>query len=169
MYTPHTVTLIVADETDDGMNYNSVILDGVFLDLSKRSNINRSGLADADAATLFIPFSVKAYVPAKAETGLAIAGQAVAGIAIAGKTKHCKTYLTPKAYAALTDKYDHWTLFDGGESSGADCFFIKGIIDEEGISYAEALKKYDFVYHVSTVDLRDFGRKRMQHWQVGGR
>ena len=157
MYTPHTVTLIVADETDDGMNYNSVILDGVFLDLSKRSNINRSGLADADAATLFIPFSVKAYVYAKAETGLA------------GKTKHFKTYLTPEAYAALTDKNDHWTLFDGGESSGADCFFIKGIIDEEGISYAEALKKYDFVYHVSTVDFRDFGRKRMQHWQVGGR
>jgi hypothetical protein len=159
----------MADETDDGMNYNSVILDGVFLDLNQRSNINKSGLADADRATLFIPFSVKAYVPAKAETGLAIAGQAVAGYAIAGKTEHIKTYLTPKAYAALQDKYDHWTIFDGGESSGADCFFVKGVIDEEALSYAEAVRKYDFVYHVSTVDLRDFGRRRMQHWQVGGR
>ena len=148
MYTPHTVTLIVADETDDGMHYNPVILDGVFLDLSKRSNINRSGLADADAATLFIPFSVKAYYPDQ---------------------EHKKSFLGLKAYAAMEDKSVYWTLFDGGESSGADCFFIKGIIDEEVISYSEAIKKYDFVYHVSTVDLRDFGREHMRHWQVGGR
>lgn len=148
MYTPHVVTLILADEQDDGMHYNPVILDGVFLDLSKRSNINRSGLADADSATLFIPFSVKAYD---------------------GETGNDKTYIPPKGYAAMVDKSGYWTLFDGGESSGAECFFIKGKIDEEALSYAEALKKYDYVYRVSTVDLRDFGRESMRHWQVGGR
>lgn len=141
MYTPHTVTLIIAEETDNGMTYNPVILSGVFLDLGKRSNINRSGLADADAATLFIPFSI--------DPG--------------------KQYVTPKVYQELEDKADFWTLFDGGESSGAECYFIKGAIPDAYISYAEAQRTYDYVYHVSTVDLRDFGRKRMQHWQVGGR
>lgn len=169
MYTPHTVTLIIANETDDGMNYNPVILSGVFLDLSKRSNINRSGLADADAATLFIPFTVKAEYPATPEQGSAIAGKAIAGLAISGKDMHAKTYLLPKAYAASDSKGDFWTLFDGGESSGAECYFIKGAIQNAAISYAEARNTYDYVYHVTTVDLRDFGRKRMQHWQVGGR
>lgn len=137
MYTPHTVTLICAD--DDG--YNSVILRGVFLDLNKRSNINRSGLSDADSATLFIPFSVNAD----------------------------KEYKTPKAYEALEDKSAYWTLYDDGNDSGADCYFIKGEATEDIYPFSTARAKHDYVYQVSSVDLRDFGSERMRHWQVGGR
>ena len=60
MYTPHTVTLILAEEGDNGTEYYPVILSGVFLDLAKKSNITKSGLSDADAATLLIPFGVDA-------------------------------------------------------------------------------------------------------------
>ncbi len=142
MYTPHTVTLIMAEEQNDGtMAYNSVILEGVFLDLNKRSNINKSGLADADAATLFIPFSINPG----------------------------KEYVSPKAYKELADKSGYWTLFDDGDSSGAECYFIKGSIANAGISFANAKNTYDYVYHVTSVDLRDFGQARMQHWQVGGK
>ncbi len=170
MYTPHTVTLIIADETTDGeMEYNSVILHGVFLDLNKRSNVNKSGLADADSATLFIPFSVKAEYPATSEQGSAIADEAIAGIATSGKDVHTKTYLLPKAYAASDSKGDHWTLFDGGKSGPAECYFIKGAIEDAEISFAEAKDSYDYVYRVTSVDLRDFGRASMQHWQVGGK
>lgn len=141
MYTPHTVTLIMANETDDGMEYNSVILKGVFLDLSKRSNVNKSGLADADSATLFIPMSINPG----------------------------KEYLPPKKYKEKSDKSDFWTLFDGGDSSGSECYFIKGAVNAGNLSYKDARENYDYVYRVTSVDLRDFGRERMRHWQVGGR
>ena len=137
MYTPHTVTLVMAE--NDG--YNSVVLRGVFLDLSKRSNINKSGLSDADSATLFIPFSVDAD----------------------------KDYITPKAYEALLDKSGYWTLFDDGNNSGADCYFIKGEQTADLYPYSTARDKHDYVYQVSSVDLRDFGSISMRHWQVGGK
>lgn len=140
MYTPHLVTLVMSTEGDNGLEFNSVVLNGVFLDLGKRSNINRSGLADADAATLFIPFYISTD----------------------------KQYLPPKEYARQADKSAYWTIFDDGEASGADCYFVKGEIDAP-VSYAEAKERYDYVYQVSSVDLRDFGSERMRHWQVGGR
>ena len=138
MYTPHTVTLIMAGS--DG-EYNSVVLRGVFLDLSKRSNINKSGLADADAATLFIPFNVRS----------------------------CKRYLSPKEYDALDDKSGCWTIFDDGEESCADCYFIKGAQTENIYPFSKARATHDYCYQVSSVDLRDFGSARMRHWQVGGK
>ena len=148
MYTPHTITLILAEEQDDGsMAYNPVILSGVFLDLNKRSNVNRSGLADADSATLFIPFSVTAT----------------------GADGNAKEYLSPKAYEAAETKSGYWTLFDGGRSGSAECYFVKGTLSDPAISYAEARDTYDYVYRVTSVDLRDFGRERMRHWQVGGK
>lgn len=137
MYTPHTVTLVMAG--DNG--FNSVVLNGVFLDLSKRSNINKSGLSDADAATLYIPFSVNAD----------------------------KSYLPPKQYKALADNADYWTLFDDGDDSGADCYFIKGDVSDHLFPFSEARNSHDYCYHVSSVDLRDFGRESMRHWMVGGK
>lgn len=140
MYTPHTVTLILADEGDNGIEYYSVVLNGVFLDLNKRSNVNKSGLADADAATLFIPMNINAD----------------------------KEYIAPKAWKALENKNYYWTLFDGGDTSGAECFFVKG--EAGAMSYAEARETYDYVYRITSVDLRDFGyNKAMWHWMVGGR
>ena len=137
MYTPHTVTLILAEED----SYNSVVLNGVFLDLSKRSNVNKSGLSDADSATLFIPFYI--------ETD--------------------KDYVSPKTYEALQDKSGCWTIFDEGNESGADCYFIKGEVSTDIYPFSTAREKHDYVYHVTSVDLRDFGSERMRHWQVGGR
>ena len=137
MYTPHTVTLI--NVVDDG--YNSVVLDGVFLDLSKRSNVNKSGLSDADAATLFIPFYIKPD----------------------------KQYLPPKEYKAKSDKSGYWTIFDGGDESGADCYFIQGRQTENLYPFSTARNTHDYVYKVTSVDLRDFGSANMQHWMVGGR
>ena len=141
MYTPHTVTLILAEETAEGeMEYNSVILRGVFLDLNKRSNVNKSGLENADSATLYIPFSINPG----------------------------KQFLPPKEYKRQSNKAKYWTLFDGGESSGTECYFIKGAVSA-AIPYKAAREKYDFVYRVTSVDTRDYGRARMQHWQVGGK
>lgn len=147
MYTPHIITLVNATENSSGvMEYNITILDKVFLDVSKRSNVNKSGLSDADVATLFIPFST--------------VGKSVSGTA--------KQYIAPKAYDALADKSGYWTLKDGGKASAGECFFIKGQITNV-TSLAQCKADYDYVYSVTTVDLRDFGTQDMQHYQVGGR
>lgn len=147
---------------------NITILSGVFLDRSQARNIEKSGLRDADSATLFVPFSVKAYEPKEAIIEIAIAGEAVAGEAIAGMDEYEKTYISPKAYRNLTDRSHYWTFEPGGVSSGVDCFFVKGaVISKDG--YRWIRENYDDVYDVTTVDTRDFGSADMQHWQVGGR
>ena len=58
MYAPHTVTVFNAGR--DGELPTATILRGVFLDISKGANVKTSGLENADAATLFVPFSVEA-------------------------------------------------------------------------------------------------------------
>ena len=140
MYTPHTVTIINCIEGPDyAMQYLPTVLHGVMLQASKRTNVNKSGLADADSVTLFIPFTVDAGG---------------------------KQFVRPKEYAALPEKSGYWTLKPGGESSANDCFFVNGEV--EGMSYADALDRYDNVYRVTSVDIRDFGSATMQHWMVGG-
>lgn len=145
MYAPHTVTLInVVEGNDYAMSYHKTLLTGVFLDVNKANNVQRSGLSDADVATLFIPFDVTAtqgMIEAK--------------------------FISPKAYDGLDQKDGYWTLKSGGSSSATDCFFVKGDVD--AMSYNEALQVYDYVYRVTSVDLRDFGSDFCQHWQVGGR
>ena len=148
MYTPHVVTLInVSQNDDESLFYNVTILDKVFLDLSKRTNINKSGLTDADAATLFIPFST-------------------VGKDGAGREKQ---YVSPKVYDGLEDKRGYWTLKDGGQSSAVECYFVKGQIPAQIESYEDLTRRYDYVYAVTSVDLRDFGSASMQHFQVGGK
>lgn len=149
MYTPHTVTIYNVGENPDTLRqeYNITFLRGVFLDRREAANIEKSGLRDADAATLFIPFSVDA-VDAVTETP--------------------KQYIGPKAYRQLEDVHDYWTLEGGGLASGADSFFIKGeIVNYSG--YAKLREMYDDVYDITTIDTRDFGSEDMQHWQVGAR
>lgn len=149
MYTPHVVTLYNVTENPDTLeiDYNITVLKGVFLDRSHARNIEKSGLRDADSATLFIPFSVSATD---------------------GTTALSKQYVGPKAYRELADTSDYWTLEAGGASSGVDCFFIKGeVVTRAGYRYIR--EHYDDVYDVTTVDERDFGSTDMQHWQVGGR
>lgn len=149
MYAPHTVTVYNVSENLDTLESerNVTVLDGVFLDISKAANVQRSGLENADAATLFIPFSVYAYDPF---------------------TGNKKTYVTAKRYAELEDKTNYWTLQVGGESSSVPCFFVKGAIAED-LPYSAIRSRFDFVYDVTSVDTRDFGSEHMQHWQVGGK
>ncbi len=147
MYTPHTITLILAEEGNDyAMQYHLTVLHGVMLQAGKQTNVLASGLADADAVTLFIPFCVAATDAAG----------------------NPKTYVSPKAFENAEDKSGIWTVTSRGESSGADCYFIKGEV-LEGISYSDAMKTYDDVYRVSSVDTFDYGSEKMQHWEVGGR
>lgn len=170
MYVPHIVTLYNVTEDPDTLDieYNITILDGVFLDRNNASNIEKTGLRDADSATLFIPFSVDAYEPKEGIAEIAITNMAVAGIAIAGVAERKKTFITPKAYMALEDKTGYWTLAPGGVSSAVDCFFVRGIVVSE-LGYNKLRESVDDVYDISTVDTRDFGSADMQHWQVGGR
>ena len=149
MYTPHTVTIYNVSENPDTLwlEYNITILRGVFLDRHEAANIEKSGLRDADAATLFIPFSVQAV---DATTGAK------------------KKYISPKAYRQLEDTSGYWTLEGGGMSSGADSFFVKGEVVNT-IGYAKMREMYDDVYDITTIDIRDFGSEDMQHFQVGAR
>lgn len=149
MYTPHTVTIYNVGEDPDTLQqeYNITFLRGVFLDRREAANIEKSGLRDADVATLFIPFSVDAV-------------DAVTGAR--------KQYISPKAYRQLEDTSNYWTLEGGGLASGADSFFIKGeVVNYTG--YAQMREMYDDVYDITTIDTRDFGSPDMQHWQVGAR
>ena len=149
MYTPHAVTIYNVSENPDtlALEYNVTFLRGVFLDRSEAANIEKTGLRDADSATLFIPFSVEAVD------------------AVTGSPKQ---YIKPKAYRQLQDTTGYWTLEGGGLSSGADCFFIKGeILNYSG--YARMREMYDDVYDITTIDTKDFGSADMQHWQVGAR
>lgn len=149
MYTPHTVTIYNVSEDPETLelSYNVTFLRGVFLDRSEAANITKSGLRDADAATLFIPFTVEAV-------------DAVTG--------DPKQYIGPKAYRQLEDVSGYWTLEGGGMSSGADSFFIKGeVLNYNG--YAKMREMYDDVYDITTIDIRDFGSEDMQHFQVGAR
>lgn len=149
MYTPHTVTIYNVGENPDTLEqeYNMTFLRGVFLDRRQAANIEKSGLRDADAATLFIPFSVEAV-------------DAVTGAP--------KEYIGPKAYRQLADTSGYWTLEPGGLGSGADSFFVKGEVVNY-LGYGKMRELYDDVYDITTIDTRDFGSADMQHWQVGAR
>ena len=144
MYAPHTVTVFNAQE--NGLPI-ATILRGVFLDISKAANVRSSGLENADAATLFVPFSVEAV---NAETGKP------------------QRYLKPKEYEDQLEREDFWTFRSGGTYGANDCFFAKGEITEPE-KFQTINGRYDDVYRVSSVDTRDFGTEDMRHWQVGGR
>ena len=148
MYTPHTVTIVNAIEnpTTLQVDYNLTVLKGVFLDVSKADNVMTSGLENADSATLFIPFSVDARSPLGEK----------------------KTYLPPKEFATAQDKSLYWTLDTGGEASASATFFVKGVASSVS-SYKEFRNSHDYVFNVTTVDIRDFGSKHMQHFQVGAK
>ena len=149
MYAPHTVTVYNASENVDTLKseYNITVLDGVFLDISKGANVIKSGLESADAATLFIPFSVKA---------------------INGVTRVEQTYITPKEYERLNDKSGYWTIRPNGTTSNKDCFFVKGEVVSD-MDFQDINAYFDDVYRVSSVDPRDFGSADMQHWEVSGK
>lgn len=149
VYTPHTVTVYNASENTQTLmsEYNITILRGVFLDISKGSNVIKSGLESADAATLYIPFAIDA---------------------INGVSGEPQQYVSPKEYERLADKSGFWTIRPSGSGSSVDCFFTRGdVVDQAGFQSINA--RYDDVYRTSSVDIRDFGSADMQHFEVGGR
>lgn len=143
---PHVVTVFNAYEDDELVTrYSVTILRGVLLDVSKGTNVAKTGLSDADAATLYIPFSVDAR----------------------GADGVRKRYVDPKVFYAAGDTQNLWTLDSGGKSNSTSTYFVKGEVTEP-MSLAELKRAYDFVFDVTTVDVRDFGDD-MMHWQVGGK
>lgn len=148
MFTPHTVTIFNVDEDLNTFLsiINATVIRGVFLDISEGANIQKSGLESANKATLYIPFSAEAV---DAETGKK------------------KSYISPKEYQRSENKAEYWTLRKGNEESSVPCFFVKGEVNEIG-EYVTIKNRYDYVYDVKTVDIRDFGSADMQHWEVGG-
>lgn len=153
MYTPHAVTVYnVTTETDpatfeDKIVNHITILRGVFLDASKGTNVRESGLEDADAVVLHIPFSVTA---------------------VDGVTGAEKRYVGPMEFWRAADKSGIWTL-----SVDRNTFFVKGEVVENDSDPKKRTEEYinlahDGVYTVTKVDEKDFGSPAMQHWEVGG-
>ena len=149
MYTPHSVTIYNAHENQKSgkTEYNVTILDGVFLDVSKGTNVAKTGSDNADAARLFIPFSVEA------KNGL---------------TGAVQTYVRPKVYENAEDKSGLWTLRTSGSTSPSACFFAIGKIVKQA-GYQEINRICDDVFRISSVDVRDFGSPEMHHWMVGAK
>ncbi len=144
MYTPHTVTVYntgIEDLMTGDIETNITVLRGVFLDAVKAVNVQKSGLTGADAVNLYIPFSVEA---------------------VDGATLMPKQYYPPKEYRKLADQSEAWTL------DTEDCFFVKGEVVEAGKDFSTINSRYDNVYNVTKVDVKDFGTPDMQHWEVGG-
>lgn len=149
MYTPHTVTLYNVFHTVDESTFEEstethiTILEGVFLDQSKGVNVRESGLEGADAATLYIPFSVRAND---------------------GLTGNEKRFAEPMEFVKAADKTGLWTL-----EPGRNTFFIKGIVVAPGETEMHTQLSHDGVFAVTKVDAKDYGSPSMQHWEVGGK
>lgn len=140
---PHTVTVYNTGEEDPTTFEKKVhitVLRGVFFDARKAANVRESGLANADAVNLMIPFDAEA---------------------VNGVTGEKQTYLPPVSYEASEEKSQHWTI-----RPGDNCFFVKGEAVEPGMSFQEINATYDSVHKVTSVDEKDFGALR--HWEVGG-
>ncbi len=143
---PHVVTIYNAWEDDELVTQiNVTVLRGVLLDMSRGTNVAKTGLVGADTATLYIPFDVQAEGP--------------------GGT--ARSYVSPREYYAAVDKGALWTLDEGGNGNSVATYFAKGE-HAEALRYSEARQTLDYVFDVTAVDVRDFGGK-MQHWQVSGK
>lgn len=150
MYAPHTVTIynivqeIAPTTLDEVTHVYITILRGVMLQASKGVNVRESGLEGADAANLYIPFTVEA---------------------VDGKTGAAKTYAKPQEFVKAADRSGLWTLsYDG---NGGETLFIKGEFVLDGTNL-NVVRYHDDCYNVTKVDAMDYGSPDMQHWEVGG-
>lgn len=76
-----------------------------------------------------------------------------------------ENYLTPKAWQALTDKEDHWTLQEGD-------IIVRGIAIEEieeGYSVSNLRADYDDVVMITAIAAMNEGSPNVQHWEVNGK
>lgn len=143
MYMPHTVTLYntISSPLLGDFLY-CTILRGVMLQASKGANVRDTGLEGADAANLFIPFTVEA---------------------VDGTTGVKKQYVPPQEFFKASDRSELWTLSYSG--NGGTSFFVEGefVTDNE-----DAARAHDGCYSVTKVDAMNYGSKIMWHWEVGG-
>ena len=146
---PHTVTLYII--TEDQVTFEQVtnitVLEGVLLDAAKATNVRSSGMENADAVTVYIPFSVKAYD---------------------GQTAEIKRYVSPKEYNAAADKSGLWTL-DSAPPTDVSTFIVKGEVIEPEKDFQWINRTHDDVYRINSVDAKDFGSEEMKHFEIGGR
>ena len=146
MYAPHTVTLYNVIQEVDVTTFTETerdyvtILRGVFLDAVKAANVRQSGMESADAVSLYIPFSVVA----EDSNGVP------------------KTYVSPAEFMAASDRSGIWTLTTAGDAG--ETFFVKGVY----VGTPTAARAQDGSYAVTKVDIKDYGRPRMRHFEVGG-
>lgn len=147
MYAPHTVTVYNVIQEIDMTTFKETertyvtFLRGVFLDASKAANVRTSGIESADAVNLYIPFSVEA---------------------VDGTTGEPKRFVSPIEFVAAQDRAGLWTLSTAGDSG--ETFFVKG----EYVASADVARAHDDSYAVTKVDMKDYGRSHMRHWEVGG-
>lgn len=146
---PHTVTIYnIVRETDpatlDEVTHVYItILRGVMLQASKGANVRESGLEGADAANLYIPFTVEA---------------------VDGKTGAAKAYAKPQEFVKAADRSGLWTLSYNG--NGGETVFVKGEFISDNMT---VVRYHDDCYNVTKVDAMDYGSTDMQHWEVGGK
>ena len=147
---PHTVTIynivheIDSTTLDEAEKVYTTVLRGVMLQASKGANVRESGLEGADAANLYIPFTVEA---------------------VDGKTGAAKTYAKPQEIVKAADRSGLWTLsYDG---NGGETLFIKSEFVLDGTNL-NVVRYHDDCYNVTKVDAMDYGSPDMQHWEVGG-
>ena len=124
---PHTVTVYNTGEEDPTTLEkitHITVLRGVFFDARKAANIRESGLSNADAVNLIIPFDVEA---------------------VNGETGEAQIYLPPLKYEASEEKDRHWTI-----QTGDSCFFVKGEVVErllyelDGVHKVTSVDEKDF-------------------------
>ena len=148
MYTPHTATIYNVTVKVDPVTLREettnhiTILNGVFLDESKGANVRTSGLENADAATLYIPFDVRA---------------------VDGLNGSTKRFVPWDEFIKAEDKSALWTL-----DVGRNTYFVKGVVVGPDAAVSKLEMTTDGVYMVSKVDAKDYGSPSMQHWEVGG-
>lgn len=149
MYAPHTVTIYNVVQEIDPATLDEVehvyitILRGVMLQASKGANVRESGLEGADAANLYIPFTVEA---------------------VDGKTGAAKAYAKPQEFAKAADRSGLWTLSYNG--NGGETVFVKGEFISDNMT---VVQYHDDCYKVTKVDAMDYGSADMRHWEAGGK
>ena len=122
-----------------GVAWHPTILRFVHWEASRGANIITSGLASADGLLVLIPFAVDAGG---------------------------KTYLPPLQYAALPLEQvsHHWTMTEGTDR------IIKGDMDNfDALPDIKPIVAMDHCYTITAVDIFDFGREHMRHWEVYGK
>lgn len=145
---PHTVTIYNVVQEIDQATLDEVeqvyitILRGVMLQASKGVNVRESGLESADAANLYIPFSVEA---------------------VDGVTGKPKAYAGPQSFFKAADKSGLWTLSYNG--NGGETVFVKGEFISDNMT---VVHYHDDCYKVTKVDAMDYGSADMRHFEVGG-